>query len=205
MFAMLSSRWGGRLISLYYLGPQCAAMVVGNPCDDWNFLEHLNRFMNVPRNHPGAFADVEFENDRYACEITQDENRVAVVLTNVEPGSRANGLRKTYEITNEAELCVTYSLPASLDNLSVECGLSPDYLSLLRHGSTIMTPLKAEGARGYSTRGISVALEPDTHAAWEEPLQDWIGHGRTLRVACPRPEFQLRLRVFENAAQEDAA
>ena len=47
-------------------------MVVGNPCDDWNFLEDLNRFMEVPRNHPGAFADVGFENDEYACEILGD-------------------------------------------------------------------------------------------------------------------------------------
>ena len=40
-------------------------MVVGNPCDDWNWMEELNRYMDVPKNHPGAFADLGFEHDAY--------------------------------------------------------------------------------------------------------------------------------------------
>ena len=57
------------MIALYSVAGEGGAMVVGNPCDDWNWMEELNRFMDVPRNHPGAFADVGFEHDSYDCAL----------------------------------------------------------------------------------------------------------------------------------------
>jgi hypothetical protein len=200
-FALVTTRWGGRLVSLFYRGPNGGVMVVGNPCDDWNFLEDLNRFMEKPRNHPGAFADVGFENDRYSCEILEEGPRASVRLTNIEPESQAKGLVKLYQLSAaDPVVTVRYRLPARLKTISIECALSPDYLALLRHGSEILKPVRSRGARGFKTRDLSLLLEPDDGLMWQTPIQEWVGHARTVRISSRRREFQLKLRVRDRAA-----
>src|SRR6185295_16548009 len=126
-FALCSARWGGRIISFYSVSGGRGVLAVGNPSDDWNFLEELNRFMETPRNHPGAFADVGFENDHYSCEIAEHDDHVVVRLVNIEKESAARGLVKEYELAKNGVLTVRYQLPQTLTKLSIECGLSPDY------------------------------------------------------------------------------
>jgi len=196
LFALISPRWGGRFVSLFHFADARGVMVIGNPCDDWNFLEDLNKFMDIPRNHPGAFADVGFENDEYRYHILQQGNRALIELTNVEKASPALGLKKTYVVdTSRPVLTVSYRLPPTLKQISVECALSPDYLSLLRYGSEIMKPVNGHG-RGFAAPHVAVALEPGLDADWEQPAQEWIGHARTLRLRINRAEFQLKLRVW---------
>ena len=73
-------------------------MVVGNPCDDWNWQEELNKFMRVPANHPGALTDLDFEDDQYeATPDSVDGVEVSVRLTNVEHASLACGMQKNCE------------------------------------------------------------------------------------------------------------
>ncbi len=83
LFAVFSMRWGGRLVVLFSVeGPE-GKMVIGNPSDDWNWMEELNRYMEIPANHPGAFADRGFEHDMYAAEIkVADGPEVCVELRN---------------------------------------------------------------------------------------------------------------------------
>jgi hypothetical protein len=206
LFAFISKRWGGRVVALFHVGGNRGAMVVGNPSDDWNFLEELNRFMETPRNHPGAFADVGFENDRYSCDILERADSVVARLLNVEKDSAARGLKKEYVLAAAGGLLtVRYRLPQTLKNISIECGLSPDYLALLRYGSEIVTPAKTFTGRGFSANGISVVLESAPGMRWEQPEQEWIGHGRTLRLHGTAREFELRLRVDMRDAAEEVA
>ena len=197
LFALVSPRWGGRLVSVFHFADGRGAMVIGNPCDDWNFLEDLNKFMDTPRNHPGAFADVGFENDEYRYDILQQGDRASIELINVERTSRALGLKKTYVMDAEQPLLsVRYRLPAKLKEISIECALSPDHLSLLRHGSEIITPVDGRRRRGFATPQVAVAVEPAPDAHWEQPPQECIGHGRTLRLKVTCTEFELKLQVW---------
>lgn len=195
-FALASKRWGGRIILLFSLEGPRGAMVIGNPCDDWNFMEDLNRFMETPRNHPGAFADVGFENDEYACRILAEGERACVELTNVEQGSAARGLVKTYSFeAASAGLRVRYRLPRSLTRLSVECALSPDYLTLLRCGAAALEEVRASDARGFAAGPVSIALEAGAGVEWEPAPQECVGHGRTLRAGSTAREFEFALRI----------
>jgi hypothetical protein len=205
-FGLLNARWGGRLVALFSNAGPRGVMVIGNPCDDWNYLEDLNRFMETPRNHPGAFADVGFENDHYTSEIFERNERVCIRLTNCEPRSPAAGLEKTFELgANDTALTVRYRLPRTLRRLSIEFGLSPDYLTLLRRGSEILHTVNTDRARGFGTAEVAVTVEPEAGIEWEVPLQDWIGHGRTLRVGTARREFLLVMRIGRAAADAQGA
>jgi len=207
-YALASARWGGRIISLFNTGGDRGAMMIGNPCDDWNFLEELNRFMDVPRNHPGALADVGFENDRYECTIESQGELAVAKLTNVEAGSRARGLQKLISFDGGTpSVRVKYRLPRGLDRISVECALSPDYLALLRGGAGVLTTIEERNARGFEANGMSVRVECDAGCEWEEPVQEWIGHARTIRVGTSRREFDLMLQMGVNAVarREEAA
>lgn len=195
-FAFISKRWGGRVVLLYSIDGPRGAMVVGNPCDDWNFLEDLNRFMETPRNHPGAFADVGFENDEYACHVVSEGEKACVRLTNVQEGSAARGLVKTYMFTAaDPVLSVNYQLPPTMQQLSVECGLSPDYLTLLRCGAPVLEPVNTRTARGFATGPVSIAIDAPPEARWEPAAQECVGHGRTLRVCAAEREFSLALSI----------
>lgn len=194
------------MVSLFYFSDSRGAMVVGNPCDDWNFLEDLNKFMQKPRNHPGAFADVGFENDQYLCDILEEGERVVVRLINIERNSRAFGLQKTYLFdTRRPVLSVRYRLPDSMKHISIECALSPDYLALLRHGSKIMKSIETRNERGFVAGDITIKIEPSPGVQWQGALNPWIGHGRTLRLTSKQQEFELNLRLATTAAMQDAA
>jgi hypothetical protein len=205
-FALLTKRWGGRVISLYSVDGERGAMVVGNPCDDWNFMEDLNRFMETPRNHPGAFADVGFENDEYTCRIISEGQQACVELKNVQENSAARGLTKRYLFDARTPvLRVQYELPPGLARLSVECGLSPDYLSLLRCGSSIVSAVEEDGARGFAAGPISVVLRAGAEFEWEQAGQAWVGHGRTLRVGTRKRAFELQIQLTNTTDQASQA
>ena len=206
LFGFVTPRWGGRLVLLFHLGAERGALVVGNPSDDWNFLEDLNRFMRTPRNHPGAFADVGFEEDRYSCEVLEEGDRASVRLINVQEGSAAKGLEKLYRFNaGDSHLTVRYTLPPTLKSISIECALSPDYLALLRRGREILRPVADEWAQGLEAEGVSIVLETNRNLKWEEPEQEWIGHGQTLRVGARSREFELGLRTLDRGVAKEAA
>jgi hypothetical protein len=157
--------------------------------------------MDVPRNHPGAFADVGFEHDSYETEFIQAGGERAIVrLRNVQKGSAANGLIKDYRLEAGApELRARYRLPKTLSSFSTEAGLSPDYLQLLRNGSAGMQAVKGRGFRGWSNDGVAVWLKPipGGELRWKRPYQDEFGHGRMLRLGTSAAEFEIALVASE--------
>ena len=197
LFAVITPQWGGRIVGLYSVSGEGGTMVVGNPCDDWNWMEELNRFMDVPRNHPGAFADIGFEHDKYDYEVVESgPERALLRLTNVEPGSAARGLVKEFELADRAtSLLVRYKLPATLKTLQFDCGVSPDYLNLLRYGADDLKPMRTPRLRGWKSSRVAVWLNPAIGLAWEQPDQDNFGHGRLLRLRTTERDCAVALGV----------
>jgi hypothetical protein len=193
VFAVISPGCGGRLVALFHIAGERGAMMVGNPCDDWNFMEELNRFMEVPRNHPGCFADVGFENDPYTVVSQNAENGTATATL-----AAARGLRKQYSLSG-AVLSVRYSLPTKMRQVRIDCGLSPDYLTLLRAGTQVLDTVDRGRVRGCATHGLAVCLElPDSpRTSWSEPPEPRFGHGVLFRVHAETREFELRLHVAD--------
>ncbi|MCW5982058.1 MAG: hypothetical protein KIT09_28490 [Bryobacteraceae bacterium] len=196
LFAVVTSRWGARIVSLYRIGGDRGAMVVGNPCDDWNWMEELNKFMEAPRNHPGAFADAGFENDEYEVErLATDGDAASVILRNAQPDSGARGLRKEFVLSaRETSLLARYELPETPPRIKVEFGLSPDYLQLLRSGSAGVAPVRRRGARGLAGRGATVWITPGSAGLrWSRPAQEKFGHGITLCISGDKRRFDIAI------------
>ncbi|GBD14134.1 Alpha-amylase 1 [bacterium HR25] len=197
LYAVLSPDYGGRLVYLFELRPEGGCLVVGNPADDWNWQEEPNRFMEVPRNHPGGFADVGHENERYLVRSLKSGRREAEVhLTNAEAGSPLFGTRKVFRLrAAEGYLEVAYRLPRGLTALAVECCLSPDYLVLLRGGRRLIRPFGAGSARGWRNGPVCVwvRLPSGEPVAWDTPAQEACGHGMMLRLTAYGPDFRLQL------------
>ncbi|MBI1896878.1 MAG: hypothetical protein HYZ57_03985 [Acidobacteria bacterium] len=204
LFVVVTPGWGARVVAMFSVSGEQGAMVVGNPCDDWNWLEEMNRYMDVPRNHPGAFADVGFEHDRYTVECQRRDSEVVVArLRNVEEGSAARGLTKEFILeARRPWLAIRYSLPPGLRRLATEFGLSPDYLNLLRSGSQALQAIRRPGLRGFASDelGVWVRGGRGSDLRWQRPFQKFFGHGCMLRLASTRPEFEIHLGVSRGLA-----
>lgn len=199
LFAVVSPRYGGRLVALFDLEPVGGRQVVGNPADDWNWQEELNRYMEVPRNHPGAFADVGHENERWELVATaQAPDGVEAVLANVDEGSVLCGSTKRFRLDRGAAgLEVAYQVSSMSERFAVDLGLSPDYLHLLRHGCGAAQPVGTGRIRGASGGSVTawVELPPGEPLVWEPSAGPRTGHVLCLRAAAYRPSFRLRLGV----------
>jgi hypothetical protein len=197
LFAVITPQWGGRIVALYSVSGDSGSMVVGNPCDDWNWMEELNRSMDVPRNHPGAFADVGFEHDRYECEVVEDTpERSHLRLTNVQKDSGAFGMVKDFELTDRAcSLFTRYQLAPQLGTVSVDCGLSPDYLSLLRKGVSELKRVRTPHIRGWRASRIAAWIKPVSGFEWDTADPEVFGHGYLLRLRAVQPECAVALGV----------
>ena len=94
-FAVFTVRWGARLVYLFNVEGTNGKMVIGNPCDDWNWQEELNKFMHIPANHPGALTDLRFEDDRYEVNLHSTYgDAVEVQFVNSERRSAAHSRRR---------------------------------------------------------------------------------------------------------------
>jgi starch synthase len=195
LLAVLSPRYGARLVYLFQRTSAGGVLLVGNPTDHWNFQEALNRYMDVPQNHPGALADVGFEHDSYevaALDVTP--GHVLVDLVNTQEGSRAGGARKSIVLlASEPALLVRYRLPSRLARFETEACLSPDYLRLLREGREGLRTTGGDAWRGFRNGAASVwlALEPGEKTAWAEPTRPEAGHGLIVRAASTARQFDL--------------
>jgi hypothetical protein len=186
LVAVFSPNNGGRLVYLFTVNNPPGRMVIGNPIDDWNLLEDLHAYMNVPPNHPGALADVGYEHDHYSTEIRVSKgDTVWARLSNSEKKSSGFGIQKNLTLGHgESTIRTEYSLPSSLTRLSTEIGLSPDYQQLLLKGpSAVEACSPAKGIRGWSNGGVTVGARLDgENAIWDTPRQERFGHGYLLRV-----------------------
>jgi Glycosyl hydrolase family 57 len=199
LFAVISPRWGGRLVALFNLEGPLGNMVIGNPSDDWNWMQELNRFMDVPPNHPGALSDLGFEHNTYrasihcACGATVD-----IELENVEEGSMARGLTKRIHLSHgESRLEVRYAVPESVGAITVDFALSPDYLNLLRYGRALLTPFERGGLRGWSANSTAVWVRGGEGGplSWSRPFGDDTGHKASLRISTFSKKFAISIGV----------
>lgn len=126
LFAVLAPAWGARLVYLFDIEDGHGRLVVGNPADDWNWQEEENRFMDTPRNHPGAFVDVGHEHDRHEVErLSSGPTAAEVWLRNHQPGSELEGAVKRFRLrAGSRALEVRYTLPPHREpaRSRAECG-----------------------------------------------------------------------------------
>jgi hypothetical protein len=199
LYVVLTPRWGGRVVAMYSVSGDRGTMVVGNPSDDWNWMEELNRYMDVPRNHPGCFADVGLEHEEYKSEVLVAEGEcVSVRLTS------ARGIVKEFELLAASPaLRVRYSVPESMQAIETEFALSPDYLALLRCGADCLTTFEKRGLRGCRTGGVSAWVKPQPHRTeWLQPFFDRCGHGCMLRLGSEARSFWIELGVTVQTSAE---
>ena len=204
LYAVLSPWQGGRLTYLFAHTRSGGTLVVGNPTDDWNFQEELNRYMNRPANHPGALADVGFEHDRYRLSFAETEEHTLVRMTNAQEGSRLFGATKTLLLPPDTPaIIVCYRLPKTTRGFSTETCLSPDYYRLLRRGRSTLSPTAGERLRGYRNGDVAVwvCLAAEEDVSWEEPSKPEVGHGLVVRAAARTPHFHLLLGCGETDDQ----
>ena len=199
LFAVLSPNRGGRLTCLLDLTGRRGRLVVGNISDDWNLQEELNRYMDQPRNHPGAFADVGHEHDRYEPVLFNHEGRIVqALLCNVEPQSALCGAKKQFSLeARDRFICVDYILPGGIWRVSTEVCFSPDYYRLLRHGRAGVVAIRGRNWKGWRNRSACswLRIDPGQSTIWDRPYQKECGHGFNSRITSFSREFHLELGV----------
>ena len=196
LFSVFSPRNGGRLVYLFSIREPPGRLVVGNPVDDWNLLERLHDYMDVPPNHPGAFSDVGYEHDRYEAGLrSKDGDEVNASLLNAQTDSAGIEKKITLFAGGDA-IRVDYALPEAMASLTIEFGLSPDYLFLLRDGRRgAWSYSSAKDTRGWADGDLAVWVGLDESSAFENPPVPIFGHGWFVRVAGLGRRFTLRLGV----------
>jgi hypothetical protein len=199
LFAVFSPRWGGRLVALFSLHGKEGKMVIGNPSDDWNWMEELNRYMEIPPNHPGALTDVGFEHDIHQAEIiTADGQSARANLCNKQPRSSAWGLTKSICLTQgDSTLRVDYTLPENLRAITLELGISPDYLNLLRHGRSLLRKTEEQDVTTWSAGETAVWIKVEDADPWQWSMShhNEVAHVSTCRLAVSQRQFRLSIGV----------
>lgn len=189
MFVVVSPRFGGRIVLACDLTSPGGRVVIGNVADDWNWQEQPHQFMARPRNHPGALADIGAENDAYAVvDLRVDSRGAALLLENVQAGSRLLGLRKCLRLAaGAASLEVEYLLPEGCGRVGVEFALCPDYLHLLREGRGSLVPVLQDtpSRRGFTAAQTAVWIDVAAGAptVWDRPVEPECGHAGVLRLS----------------------
>ncbi|GAA2719548.1 hypothetical protein CAE01nite_07090 [Cellulomonas aerilata] len=207
LYAVLTPQHGGRLVYLACRTDHGGALLVGNPTDDWNWQESLNRYMDQPANHPGALADHGAFDDRYRARVETTPAGVVVDLVDEEATGPMRGARKRVFLGREAALGVRYDRGDGRDEpaapTTLHTCLSPDYATLLRHGRSALQPYDGPGWRGARTGDVCVWLAVDEAegVAWTSPDRPDPGHGVTVAVTGCGPTFHLVL----GAGPTDAA
>jgi hypothetical protein len=199
LFAVVSPRRGARMTLMFDLTGRSARLVVGNISDDWNWQIELHRFMDCPRNHPGAFSDVGFEHDEYeVVPPVRNANTLLVVCRNIQRDSALYGAVKELRLTAASRhVSVTYRLPPHVARFSTEVCLSPNYYRLLRHGRTGVVPFNDRDWRGWANGATRtwVRFDPDQLLVWDTPHRAECGHGLNVRVTSFVHEFDLEMGV----------
>ncbi|MGX6445001.1 hypothetical protein ACWM35_17455 [Neobacillus sp. K501] len=193
---VISPQFGGRIIYLFYDD----RLIVGNPSDDWNWLEELNDFMDIPMNHPGALADYGFEHDHYeihSLEVIENQE-VELVIVNKQTNSAAFGMTKRFLLKGgQSQICIQYDhIPLNILPLSLDVGLSPDYLKLLRNGRTSILPYQRGNKRGFQDDNIISWVSTESeNTSWIVSRNPIYGHGFCLGLRVKANSGALKIGV----------
>jgi starch synthase len=195
LFAVVSPQWGGRLVYLFSVDGRQGKMVVGNPCDDWNWMEELNKYMEVPANHPGALTDVGYEHARYdtVIEIAHGMDVRAKLIARATGDMAGKTVKVLTLAFGSPEMAVTYQLPQQVPPLTIECGLSPDYLHLLRCGGRFFSEFRGPMVWGLGSNGVTVWLRLDDGGStiFDEASIRNFGHGLAIQLKACSDRFTI--------------
>lgn len=205
--AIITPRFGGRIVYVFHFKENDGVLVVGNPSDDWNWLEQLNDFMDVPRNHSGALADCNFEHDRYETISlqTKPDGEAELVIVNRELNSPAYGLIKRFTLARgRSSIGISYEqIPNTLFPLCLDIGLSPDYLRLLREGRQAVVPFRDGDKRGFRTGHIFAWVRPVSDGLrWNIPRSPIFGHGFCLTLCITSSTVSFEIGVDDWGTNE---
>ena len=207
LFVVISPQHGARVVAAFDLTAPGGRQIIGNPIDDWNWQEELNRWMETPANHPGAFTDCGYENARWQVIHASAMGGIARVrLRCVETGTPLFGSVKEYRLTSAGRFEVGYELAFSPERFDVEVGLSPDYLRLLRHGREAARAWGAARRRGVSTGNSTVWVElPEGEPVlWAATPARPAGHVVGIRISAYRPTFRITMGTGVPGAEVEA-
>jgi hypothetical protein len=118
-------------------------------------------------------------------------------LRNVAADSKGFGLTKEVALMyGQTALQVNYSLPPTLDELTVELGLSPDYLKLLRYGRNALQEYARPEGRGCATREVAVWIRPSAcDPVWQETEEENFAHKRSFKLTVNARQFAIEVGV----------
>ena len=194
-YAMITPRFGARLLYMIHRSSDGCAMSMGNPTDHWNFQQSLNRHMERPPNHPCGLTDAGGENDHYDIRHIQAADATACVsLENVGAGP-LRGLRKSYILMDSPPgIVVCYRNPGDCDVTTQLC-LSPDYLSLLRCGRRKLRVHHGRAWTSISNGDVNVWFGSDVDDGTMNVVTTPhdVGHGITHALSCGTSHFHIAI------------
>jgi hypothetical protein len=197
---VISPAFGGRILYAFSFKEKVGRMFIGNPTDDWNLLEELNGFMDTPMNHPGALADYGYEHDVYEIESASsaEDSPAELVLVNRQVNSPAYGLKKRFLLNKkESRISIRYEhIPPSILPLSLDIGMSTDYLRIMREGRASLDSCTEGGKRGIRTGNLFTWVYPTTSGVkWNIPRFPLFGHGVCIGLTLTHFEGSFDLGV----------
>jgi hypothetical protein len=91
------------------------------------------------------------------------------------------------------EMAVTYQLSQAVSPLTIECGLSPDYLHLLRCGRCCFHEFKSPSLWRLGNNGVTVWLRLDDagSASFDAASIRDFGHGRAITLKATGSRFTI--------------
>lgn len=187
MWCLVSPLRGARICLMAHRGgldgagpgidPPGAALIVGNPADDWNLQQDLFRYMDEPAGHPGALTDRTAPHTPWTAAVPrQRPGAVTVDLVSTAGASRRYAL-----VDGIPALVACIRTQGSADVSSL---VAPDYLGVLNDGSKAVTATGETCWAGirWQERQAWVAFNPGCGALEEaEPVFGWHGRLITLR------------------------
>jgi starch synthase len=193
-YALITPRFGARLLYMFHRADAGSALSVGNPTDHWNFQQSLNRHMECPPNHPCAFTDAGGENDPYVvADVLDASDAAGVELVNAGAGP-LRGLRKAFLLLDSPPgIVVCYRMPGAYDVETQVC-LSPDYLALLRTGRRRLQTRHGNGWTAVANHGVRVWFGSETESVVDVvPTQHAVGHGIGHALRCEASHFHIAI------------
>jgi len=91
---------------------------------------------------------------------------------------------------------VCYAVPESIEAISVDFALSPDYLNLLRYRRSVLAPFEEGRSRGWSANSTAVWVREEEGGPllWSRPSPD-DGHKASVRLSTLNKKFTISIGV----------
>jgi len=204
LFAVFTPNFGGRLVYLFDLRGPNGQLIIGNPADDWHWEQSLNSYIMNPPNHPGAFADSLYENDQYKVEILDGNPQSGTIrFENIQIDSPFYGSSKSFRLDSDCTLYAEYDLTErEVLPITIEIGISPDYLTLLRYGPRFLVIRPSRNGFSCLNKNTRVILTTSRECWMKTDPSREVGHCILFQVTAQVPKFGISLQIDRISMQE---